>query len=275
MKKSLFLAALATLFCCPFTGCTAEESASSGLAFRESIGGTYTVSGVGTCTDEEIVIPSKHNGKPVVAVGTYAFLNSATVKKITLSEGIKRVEDSAFKNCDALVSVRFSSSLEEIASGAFADCNALQEVTFPKNAKTEKIGTNAFESCTSLEGVSFPVSVEKIDNYAFMNCSALREAHIPEGTALTSIGWSAFWGCQSLTEIRIPGAITYMEWAVFKGCTALERAFVGTKEEFARMTYNSENEPFQAAKKYYYSPSEPLDDGNYWHFQNGKIVVWE
>ena len=275
--RKLFLTALAlSLLCAPFAGCTETEIQDDNpLSFRESIGGTYILSGIGTCTDEEITVPATYKGKPVIAVGTYAFLNNETIKKVTIAEGVKRVDDSAFKNCDTLESVSLPSTLEKIAGGAFSDCNALTEVVFAENSKIETIGGNAFESCTTLESISFPVSLVKLDNYSFMNCSSLKDVGIPEGTNITSIGWAAFWGCASLTQIRIPGAITYMEWATFRDCNSLERAYVGTKEEFAQMTYNSGNDLFKAARKYYYSEERPTGWGYYWHFVDGKITVWE
>ena len=51
------------------------ERASEGLEYSlNSDGNGYTVTGIGTCTDTEIVIPSKHNSKPVTSIGESAFV---------------------------------------------------------------------------------------------------------------------------------------------------------------------------------------------------------
>lgn len=285
MKKILLIAALSSIACLPFTSCNQEmndsmsseqkTNGSTEFSFAESVGGTYIVSGVGACTDEEIIIPATYQGKPVVAVGTDAFSNNENIKKVILSENINRVDYAAFRNCDALVSVSVSASVKKIDQFAFADCNALKEVIFSENAKLEAIDYSAFESCTSLERIVLPISLTRLAPYSFKNCTALQKVDIPEGTSLNYIGWAVFWGCQSLIEIRIPAAVTYIEYAVFKDCTALERVFVGTQEEFAQMTYNNDNALFKMAKKYYYSETAPIQAGDYWHFENGEIVIWE
>ena len=64
-------------------GCDATESSSSaeqgssvsskGLQYTLLENGTYEVSGLGTCTDTELVIPATYNGKAVITIGNYAF----------------------------------------------------------------------------------------------------------------------------------------------------------------------------------------------------------
>ncbi len=60
--------------------CTVQESKaierisySEGLEYTLKEDGTYAVSGIGTCTDTDIVIPSMYNGEAVTAIGRYAF----------------------------------------------------------------------------------------------------------------------------------------------------------------------------------------------------------
>ena len=45
------------------------ENASEGLSFELNDSKTgYIVTGIGTCTDTEIIIPSKYNGLPVTSI---------------------------------------------------------------------------------------------------------------------------------------------------------------------------------------------------------------
>lgn len=51
------------------------ERASEGLEYSWNSDGTgYTVTGIGTCTDTEIIIPSEYNAKPVTSIGESAFV---------------------------------------------------------------------------------------------------------------------------------------------------------------------------------------------------------
>ena len=56
------------------TYCGKEQEASKGLAFTLLDDGTYEVSGIGSCTDTEIIISSVYNDKPVTSIGDSAFV---------------------------------------------------------------------------------------------------------------------------------------------------------------------------------------------------------
>ena len=56
-------------------GKSEEPSASEGLEFLPSRDGTYyVVSGIGTCTDTDIVIPSTYEGLPVTKIYGQGFM---------------------------------------------------------------------------------------------------------------------------------------------------------------------------------------------------------
>ncbi len=61
-----------------------EANPSEGLKFTlNSAGKGYTVSGIGTCTDTDVVIPATYNNLPVTAIGEKAFNNNKTITSIT------------------------------------------------------------------------------------------------------------------------------------------------------------------------------------------------
>ena len=68
-----------------------------GLAYTLSSDGTYyIVSGMGTAVDTEIIIPSEHNGLPVVTIGDSAFNRCDTIISITIPDTITFIGGSAF-----------------------------------------------------------------------------------------------------------------------------------------------------------------------------------
>ena len=81
----------------------------------------YHVTGIGTCTDEDVCIPGEYKGLPVTKIGFGAFGKSDGsydpadyMKSLTILEGIKIIEQSAFYGCWGLETVRIPASLETL-----------------------------------------------------------------------------------------------------------------------------------------------------------------
>ena len=124
-------------------------------------GSFYTVTGIGTATDTDIVIPSTYNGKPVTAIGNDAFyvnLENDDVSNITsvfISSGVTLIGDCAFGGCIGLTSITIPDSVTSIGDYAFYDCSGLTSITIP-------------------DGVT------SIDRYAFSGCSGLTSKNLTE-----------------------------------------------------------------------------------------------
>ena len=88
---------------------------------------------------------------------------------------------------------------------------------------------------------------------------------------------SAFNYCSGLTSVTIGNSVTTIGDSAFIGCSSLTTVYYhGTAEEWTNITIGTTNEPFTNATQYYYSESEPTENGNYWHYnENGEITVWK
>ena len=82
-----------------------EESFTEGLDFYPLPDGTYAVSAGNTKYLEEIVIPSKYNGKSVTKVPDGAFDGATNLKKITIPDSITSIGSNAFYDCTALTEI--------------------------------------------------------------------------------------------------------------------------------------------------------------------------
>lgn len=83
-------------------------------------------------TEENLVIPAEHEGKPVKGVGAYAFY-LCDAKTITLPETVEFIGEEAFRNCTSLVSVSVGSkekgsALNELGRATFRACGELKTV---------------------------------------------------------------------------------------------------------------------------------------------------
>ena len=108
---------------------TSDVTSSAGLAFELSDDETYYwVSGIGECTESDIVISYVHEGKPVKGVRTFAFRDCNTITSVYLDKGIEYIESYAFFKCNNLINITLNEGLETIEEYAFRNCYKLSEV---------------------------------------------------------------------------------------------------------------------------------------------------
>ena len=226
------------------------QPASEGLDMVLISEGEYTVSGIGTCTDTEILIPTTYNGLPVVSVEASAFLDKTSITSVVLPDGITSIGENAFNGCESLTSV-----------------------TFGKNSQLSSIGPGAFNYCYSLESITIPESVTSIGSEAFNYCCGLRSVTFGENSQLTSIGDYAFLGCYSIESITIPASVTSIgEWA-FVECYRLVEVWNLSK---LNITAGSEDNGYVGyyAKRVETEPSESYvytDENGYVIYYDGKV----
>ena len=152
-----------------------EESAveEDGLAYVCSADNSYyTVAGIGTCADVDIVIPSAYKGLPVKKIEKKAFANCVTLKSVVIGDEVTVVLDSAFANCSGLTSVTIGDSVTTIRDNAFANCVRLTSVEIAEGLKI--IGESSFAGC-GITRIVLPASITTIVDYAFFGCSGLTE----------------------------------------------------------------------------------------------------
>ncbi|MBE6665657.1 MAG: leucine-rich repeat domain-containing protein [Ruminococcaceae bacterium] len=103
---------------------------SIGLKFTSNGDGTCYVSGIGTCTDTDIVIPSVYNGERVTSIGSDAFYDCTGLTSITIPDSVTSIGSYAFDSCSGLTSVTIGNSVTSIGFYAFVRCTGLTSITF-------------------------------------------------------------------------------------------------------------------------------------------------
>ena len=154
---------------------------SEGFEVKENAAGALIIKGIGECTDTELNIPEKIDGRPVVGIGLLAFNKNRDITEVNIPD-----------------------SVTEIAYSAFSYCQRLETVDL---GKVKSIGDNAFQGC-AITSITIPDTVTSIPHFAFADCGALTEVYIPN--SVNFIGECAFKYCDDLTEINYDG--TAEEW---------------------------------------------------------------
>lgn len=225
-------------------------------------------------TINELFIPAEHNGKPVTVIDENAFSNvSLGFTFVYVPDGITEIRALAFADCHNLTRIEIPNSVTSIGNEAFIGCHSLTGITIPNSVTS--IGSGVFTGCRSLTNITIPNSVTSIGSSAFDGCSGLSSITIPDSVKF--IGCWAFKGCSGLLSITIPNSITNIEMEVFSSCTLLSTVYYkGTQEQFTKIIIDSGNAPFTEAMVYFYSETEPTDNGYYWHYDIDGVtpVVW-
>ncbi len=213
-------------------------------------GSGYLLSGIGTTTEKDIVVPDTFNNKPVVGVKEGAFVIDFTqnlgtdITSIILPYGVKTIGKSAFWHCEKLQYASIPGTLEAIPDGGFDYCYELQEITIPSSVK--RIGQAAFAEALKLKKVTFETSTVEIDGKqtevgvetlifgAFNRCIALEEVVLPN--TIKEIELWSFANCTNLKKVIIPDSLEKMENQVFANSNKIQTLsipFIGLNREEA------------------------------------------
>ena len=181
-------------------------------------GESYSLTGIGTCTDTDIVILSSYNGMPVIHIDDGVFSQYTLITSVYIPDSVKVIDSCAFSGCSSLININIPNSVEKIEDFTFKDCINLENITIPTSIKT--IGYGAFSGCNALTNVIIPEGVTSIGKSAFSYCLSLKTVTVP--STVNNIGENAFGGCIELTDITLHKGLEGIGGSAFFGCTALK-----------------------------------------------------
>lgn len=134
-------------------------------------------------------------------VGYDMFRECASLKYVTLPEGITEIKDGAFTLCTNLQKVNIPSTVKKIGEG-FRKCFKLTSITIPEGLT--EIGDFCFSHCTGITEITIPATVTTIGDGAF-SYSGIKKIVLPEG--VKSVGTSTFSDCENLSTVLLPSTI--------------------------------------------------------------------
>jgi len=170
----------------------------------------------------------------------------ASIKSVTIEDGVTSIGAYAFSACPNLMSVSISNSVTSIEHFAFAGNAGLTDLSIPNSVT--RVEKNAFSDCSNLiqldsriyyvdrwvigcmfnavKTVTLRENTVGIADYAFYGTD-LMTVSLPEG--LTTIGNTAFAGCDKLGAITIPNSVTTIGAFAFMSCRVLKSISFGNE----------------------------------------------
>lgn len=186
------------------------------LAFEASEDGSYTVTGIGNCVCQRLIIPAQYNEKPVTAIRENAFIDCTQLKSITIPKSITSVA---------------SDQPEALLFFLFLRCSSLEKITVEEGNPIFRSSGNCLiyiPSQTIIRGCKTSVipqdeTVTVIGHSAFMSVHDLVSITIPENIAL--VDTSAFVSCSNLSTVRFLSDETQLASGVFSESGITEIVF--------------------------------------------------
>ena len=96
---------------------------SKGLSFEQKKNGECKITGIGACTECDIIIGEKQKrllgALTVSEIGIGAFAKMTRIESVVIPASVKRIGDGTFVGCTGLSCVHIPESIEKIADTAF------------------------------------------------------------------------------------------------------------------------------------------------------------
>ena len=174
------------------------------------------VCGIGSCTDEHLVIPCSYNGVPVVGIAEKAFCRNVKIKSVTLPCSVIYIDDQAFTWCRSLEKIQLS-SIVKIGDRAFMGCDMLSDIML--GDFIQSIGEKAFAYCPSLKNIVLSDSTLTVGASAFEGCRSLVEISLSNRIRVIESG--TFYACEKLQYVKVPNDLAYIDDLAFAYCVSL------------------------------------------------------
>ena len=76
-------------------------------------GSTCTITGLGSWTGSELILPSTIDGKTVTAIGSEAFKNNTSIKTVYIPKTVTEIGEKAFSGCSALTAIVYEGAMKD------------------------------------------------------------------------------------------------------------------------------------------------------------------
>ena len=108
------------------------------------------------------------------------YIDSCNIEEVEMPNSVVYLENEAFWECQDLKRIILSQSIRKIPYYCFWKCISLESIVIPESVSIIEEG--AFMWCKSLRSVYLPKSICEIEEGVFKSCESLEKIIIPHGT---------------------------------------------------------------------------------------------
>ncbi len=202
----------------------------------------YAVTGIGNCTDTDVIIPPRYNDGAVISIGEFAFAECYDITSINVPIYVMAINASTFIDCERLTSITVDESNEYYKSidgnlytkdgkTIIKYSTGKTDATFDIPNVVENIGDFAF-SCYNDLTINISTYVTSINDYAF-EYSAITSITVDEdntnyksidGNLYTKDGKTIikYSNRKTASTFEIPNSVTSIGNYAFSRCFFLE-----------------------------------------------------
>lgn len=229
---------------------------STGFMFESNGDGTCTLTKIGDCTDNDIVIPEKSPaGDTVTMIAEYAFYGAEDINSIVIAGKTMELDTKAFQSCEAKKIVISGCDLQ-VGENAFSYCDDVEEVCITgSNIEVEKyafydtgkdmnvkivnctgvLDEKAFQSC-GIEDLTISNSSLELGENVFSYCEDLISVSMENSTL--EIGTYAFYDSGDDATVTFTGCDLDMDDKAFQCCGLVTLNISGSDTVMGENTFS-------------------------------------
>ncbi|MBO7527533.1 MAG: leucine-rich repeat protein [Clostridia bacterium] len=211
-------------------------------------------------------------------IADYAF-SFGYFTEIEIPSNIKRIPDFCFY-CSHLRDVIIDEGVEVLGNAIFKDCTYIENISFPNSLREVGEYCVVFDSFTSVnnthEGTSYYFGNSNNPYLIWFACeysaTFQKTAVVKDGCKFLEAGNSMYFSGYS--SIIIPETVISIGYeAIASSVSAVY--YGGTQTQWSDIRINERNK-LNGATIYFYSESQPIEEGNFWHYDIDGItpIVW-
>ena len=250
------------------------KKVSKGFVFElNESGDSYSIVSYGTCFDTELYIPSSYKGLPVTSVSEGAFEKCMWISNVVFPDTVTYIGKNAFNQCKSLKTISFPNSELTIANGAFTRCDSLILVTLPEKIKSIYY---SFNLCYSLKYIHFTNISSLIYCYSTLGSASSNEPgkFIENGCGYYSTNenrYAIFASKEGSSYCLVRKEVEFVAHGACSGSKDIY--YEGSENEWNSLRFSSPGDK-SCEFLYFYSETEPVDGGKYWHYVDNAPTIW-